>query len=267
VAHVLAVSPHLDDAVLSAGGYLAGRAALGDEVTVYTVFAGLAGPPFSTTALRIHQVWGLSDDPVGCRRAEDRAAVAALGGVAVHGEFLDVIYRRAADGRWLIDERRHLTRSTVDEHELRGRMAAAIAAQLARRPADRLLTCAAVGNHVDHRHTRDAALEAAGAACTPVWLWEDVPYAAAGLAAPPLPPGASTGPAVAEPVGAVAWAAKCAAVGRYASQHPMVFPAGGDFRETLRAHAVTRAAELGHDGPAEVFWPVCAGAGQWPVLS
>ena len=37
---VVAVSPHLDDAVFSAGGTLARLAAAGHEVTVVTVFTG-----------------------------------------------------------------------------------------------------------------------------------------------------------------------------------------------------------------------------------
>jgi LmbE family N-acetylglucosaminyl deacetylase len=246
------VSPHLDDAVLSAGGYLAARAARGDEVVVYTVFAGLAAPPYSATALRVHEQWGLADDPVGHRRAEDRAAVAALGALAVHGPFLDVMYRHDPAGGWLIDSRDRLTGSTVDEAALGREAVAAIAALLRDRPPDRLLTCAAVGGHVDHRRTRDAVL----AAGTAAWLWEDVPYAAAGLSAPPLPPGTVSGPALARPVDPAAWAAKCAAVRRYPSQHSMVFPGSGDYRVTLRAQAVRRAADLGHDGPVEVFWPV-----------
>ena len=251
MAYVLAVSPHLDDAVLSAGGYLAARAARGDEVVVYTVFAGPAGPPYSATAQRIHAQWGLADDPVGHRRAEDKLAVAALGAVAVHGPFLDVLYRRDPAGGWLIESRDRLTGSTVDEAGLARDAAAVIAALLRERSPDRLLTCAAVGGHVDHRRTRDAVL----AAGTPAWLWEDVPYGAAGLSAPPLPAAVVSGPARARPVDPAAWAAKCAAVGCYASQHSMVFPAG-DYRETLRAQAVRRAAEFGHGGPVEVFWSV-----------
>ena len=250
MAYVLAVSPHLDDAVLSAGGHLAARIARGDEVVVYTVFAGLAAPPYSATALRVHEQWGLAADPVGHRRAEDREAVAALGAVAVHGPFLDVLYRRDRAGGWLIESRDRLTGSTVDEPDLEREAAATIAALLRDRTPDLLLTCAAVGGHVDHLRTRDAVL----AAGTAAWLWEDMPYAAVGMSAPPLPPGTVSGPELARPVDPAAWTAKCAAVGCYRSQHSMVFPAGGDYRDTLRAHAEQRATDLGHDGPVEVFW-------------
>ena len=42
---MLAVSPHLDDAVFSAGGTLAGHALDGDDVTVVTCFTGNVARP------------------------------------------------------------------------------------------------------------------------------------------------------------------------------------------------------------------------------
>src|SRR4051794_28705960 len=100
---LLAISPHLNDAVLSVGGGLAQAAEHGAKVTVYTVFAGTAPPPYSGAAERMHSVWGFSpeDDASLHRRNEDVAALGHLGVAYRHGRFLDSIYRKRPDGRWL----------------------------------------------------------------------------------------------------------------------------------------------------------------------
>src|SRR6184192_1875253 len=104
-ARLLVISPHLDDAVQSVGAGLAQAAQDGAKVTVYTVFAGTASPPYSPAAERMHAVWGLSpdDDAPLHRRKEDVAALGHLGVAYRHGRFLDSIYRRLPDGRWLAD--------------------------------------------------------------------------------------------------------------------------------------------------------------------
>ncbi|MDA8391968.1 MAG: PIG-L family deacetylase [Actinomycetota bacterium] len=95
---VLAVSPHLDDAVLSAGATLAALVAAGRPVTVLTVFAGDPGPALSPVAERHHARCGLGVDAVERRRAEDRAALTRLGADPRHGALADAVYRRRADG-------------------------------------------------------------------------------------------------------------------------------------------------------------------------
>jgi LmbE family N-acetylglucosaminyl deacetylase len=57
VARILAISPHLDDAALSYGGRLAEAGAAGDEVIVYTVFAGSPREAPSEVAAYFHRSW------------------------------------------------------------------------------------------------------------------------------------------------------------------------------------------------------------------
>ena len=94
---VTVVSPHLDDAVLSCAGLIAGV----PGTTVVTVFAGV--PPardpatpaeFLPGSTSWDQASGFSqgDDVVGMRRAEDRAALAHLGAVPRWLDFLDSQY-------------------------------------------------------------------------------------------------------------------------------------------------------------------------------
>ena len=97
LAPVTVVSPHLDDAVLSCAGLIAGARG----TTVLTVFAGFppardaATPPeFLPGMTSWDQASGFAggDDVVGLRRAEDRAALAHLGAVPLWLDFLDSQY-------------------------------------------------------------------------------------------------------------------------------------------------------------------------------
>ena len=97
LAPVTVVSPHLDDAVLSCAGLIAGASA----TTVLTVFAGFPPARDGTTPAEFgpgttlwDQASGFAagDDVVGLRRGEDRAALAHLGAVPQWLDFLDSQY-------------------------------------------------------------------------------------------------------------------------------------------------------------------------------
>ncbi|MGH3869204.1 MAG: PIG-L deacetylase family protein [Pseudonocardiaceae bacterium] len=105
---VLAISPHLDDAALSAGATLTDFVARGADVNVFTLFAGAPPEPLSEVARAFHVKCGLSQDAsAGALRIdEDRAAMDQLGVRAHHCGFLDAIYRRAPDGHWLCEHDR-----------------------------------------------------------------------------------------------------------------------------------------------------------------
>jgi LmbE family N-acetylglucosaminyl deacetylase len=97
LAPLTVVSPHLDDAVLSCAGLIAGA----PGTTVVTVFAGFppardAGTPAEslpgTTSWDQASGFVEGDDVVGLRRAEDRAALAHLGASPYWLDFLDSQY-------------------------------------------------------------------------------------------------------------------------------------------------------------------------------
>jgi len=79
------LSPHLDDAVLSAWHVLSAQR----EVAVVTVFAGIPEPGFVTDLDRAH---GADESAawVRRRRRDDRAALALAGRTPVHLDLLDV---------------------------------------------------------------------------------------------------------------------------------------------------------------------------------
>ncbi len=100
------LSPHLDDAVLSAGGLIYEQAQAGLPVEIWTFMCGY--PPdaeVSPFAQLTHAHWGFSsaEETIRMRREEDKRAAALLGATPLHFDFLDCIYRRGADGRgaWL----------------------------------------------------------------------------------------------------------------------------------------------------------------------
>jgi LmbE family N-acetylglucosaminyl deacetylase len=248
---ILALSPHLDDAVVSAGAALHDFAAAGHEVVVHTVLAGLAEPPYSPLARGIHYLCRLRHDPVGERRREDVRAVHELGATAQHGDLLDAIYRHGGEG-WQFVEPASLTEPHT-EATLFAAVTRSVEEQLGWAP-DLVLTAAAIGGHVDHVLVRDAVLAACAGRVT-VRLWQDLPYAGGDGRMPPLPPGLSVRASEAAQMSADGWAAKCAAVAHYTSQTRVLWPDHGDCRVPLQAHA--RAAGNGA-GYAELFWPVRA---------
>ncbi|MCS7477853.1 PIG-L deacetylase family protein [Umezawaea endophytica] len=259
---LLAISPHLDDAVLSIGAGLAQAAQDGAEVTVYTVFAGTAPPPYSSAAERMHAVWGLSPDEDAplFRRKEDIAALDHLGLEHRHGRFLDSIYRRLPDGQWLAD---HLEggpkiainrRAPADDPDLVAEIGEDIRSVIEECRPTLLVTCAAVLDHPDNQATRDAALFAAREQNIPVRLWEDLPYAIFRPGAVELPPGFVLGPPEFSPATEELRVRKFDAVAFYASQLAMF--RGRDDNDTfgrLDAHARKTSADGGY---GETTWPV-----------
>jgi LmbE family N-acetylglucosaminyl deacetylase len=251
VAKLLAISPHLDDAVLSYGGRLAELSGAGHEVVVYTVFAGTPTPPYSPAALGFHSQWELAGDPVEPRRAEDRDALAVLGVTPRHGTHLDAIYRRDEQGGWLIDGIEPVDYEG-DEPALVADISATIGALIAEVRPDRMYSCAAMGNHVDHRRTRDAALDAAARDGVPLELWDDFPYVTWAPEIPALPAGYALAEPVAEALTPAGWEAWTTAVRRYESQLAMLEQDGTPLGQWYTEHCESQADRYGVAGVHEV---------------
>jgi LmbE family N-acetylglucosaminyl deacetylase len=259
VSRLLAISPHLDDAALSVGAGVAEAAQDGVKVTVYTVFAGTASPPYSAVAEEMHEVWGLSpeDDAPLYRRKEDAAALGHLGVDHRHGRFLDSIYRKSADGRWLTDR---VVGPTQDERrpgidpDLVAEIRDDIKAVIEELDPTLVVTCAAVGGNRDHVTARNAVLFAARDKNVPIRLWEDLPYALFGKArAVELPEGFKLGSPDFAPVGAQLRARKFEAVAKYPSQLGMLD--GPERNLFARLEEYSRKTSPRHEY-GETTWPV-----------
>ena len=166
MSHVVAISPHLDDAAFSVGGLLAARVRAGDRVTVVTCFTGnVAHPSGFALACQLDKGLPADIDYMALRRAEDLAACAVIGAEAVHLPLLEAPHRGYASAPELFAARR-------DDDVMLAPLTAQLAETIAALRPGLLLGPLAVGDHVDHWLVRDA-LVAIG---EPMLLWEDWPY-------------------------------------------------------------------------------------------
>ncbi|WP_211763869.1 PIG-L deacetylase family protein [Kutzneria sp. CA-103260] len=261
---ILAISSHLDDAVLSFGAGLAQAVRDGAKATVYTVFAGTAEPPYSPAAERMHTVWGLSpnEDASLHRRKEDIAALGHLGVAHHHGRFLDAIYRKSADGRWLADHVEGGQKLAMNNRpdagerdDLVAEIQGDIEAVIDECDPTLIVTCAGIGGHPDRAAARDAALFAARKKNVPIRLWEDLPYAIFQPGSVELPAGFRLGSPKFGSVGSDVWARKFQAVEHYPSQLTMLN--GRD--KNLFARLDDHARKASPQGQGETTWPVLRG--------
>lgn len=161
---VVAVSPHLDDAVFSAGAALAGLAADGWRVRVVTTFTRTVPDPTGfALACQTDKGLGPEVDYMALRRAEDVAAMEALGVDApVHLGFAEAPHRGYESGPELFagvhaDDDAAAALVPALDRELEG--------------ADVVLAPVGLGGHVDH------LVVIAALGDRPVVRWDDLPYA------------------------------------------------------------------------------------------
>ncbi len=164
------ISPHLDDAVLSAGGLIYNQTRAGMDVEIWTLLSGFPPGEISPFAQSLHAQWGIPDpsDLIRARRAEDLAAAEIVGAKAIHFDFLDCIYRRGKNGEWLYAE--IFVPPHEDEADLVAQIADSISARLT--PEDQLVCPLGIGAHVDHTLARRAV----EALPRPVLYYADIPY-------------------------------------------------------------------------------------------
>lgn len=170
---IVAVSPHLDDAAFSAGGFLAGAAARGAQVRVLTVFtATVPDPQGFALSCQTDKGYAPDIDYMAMRRAEDEAAMTALGVEAVHLGLSEAPHRGYHSAPALFgpvvpgDEATPELVAEVLEREL---TSGAV--------PDLVLGPRALGEHVDHRHVRDALAVVVRRRGLTAAQWDDLPYA------------------------------------------------------------------------------------------
>ena len=150
------LSPHLDDASLSAGGWIYEQTQAGIPVEIWTIMCGF--PPdneLSPYAQFMHNQWGMesAEAVVRGRRQEDINSAKILGATVQHFDFLDCIYRRDKDGNWLYDS------IFIDPLPQEDDFPKQIADEISKRlnPDDKLVCQFGIGKHVDHVIVRRAA--------------------------------------------------------------------------------------------------------------
>jgi LmbE family N-acetylglucosaminyl deacetylase len=146
---VLVISAHLDDAILGAGQFIAGR----PDCVVVTVLAG--DPPSRTILTSYDASTGFKSaaEAMDARRAEDLEAMSVLQAEARHMDSVDSQYGGKLKPAAVVKQLGEL----IDE-------------------LDPEFVLAPLGLvHPDHEAVREAALEAMGDRETPLWLYEDLP--------------------------------------------------------------------------------------------
>jgi LmbE family N-acetylglucosaminyl deacetylase len=150
------LSPHLDDAVFSAGGLVYEKVRAGLQVEIWTIVCGFPPPgELPPLAQELHAQWGTgtAEQTVRLRREEDVRAAGYLGATTLHMDLPDCIYRRGPDGEALYKD------IFVQPHPYEANLPAEIAETLSGliQQDDQLVCQLAIGGHVDHILVRQAA--------------------------------------------------------------------------------------------------------------
>lgn len=267
-ATILAVSPHLDDAIFSAGGTLSKWASAGHRVIIATVFTqSVADPAGFALACQTDKGIAPGADYMALRRAEDAAACARLGAEPVWIDLPEAPHRGYNSAPELFADLRASDGDTWQT--VRDRLAPLIAEH---RPS-LLLSCQGLGDHVDHRVVIRAVRALSEQSGIPAAWWPDLPYAIRQPAGD-APKRREAHAVALSPSDLRAKLDSCAA---YASQLPYQFArdlppsdtrsAADAMRDLIGAFADAEGARFGAGGPAETLEASNDAVAQIMVLS
>ena len=231
---LLALSPHLDDAVFSAGGALAARADAGWQVVVATLFTGnVAEPTGFALACQLDKGLGPEIDYMAVRRAEDETACSVLGLHPVHLPLLEAPHRGYERASELFEPPHADDPASLE-------LARTLGALLETHAPDELWAPRALGGHVDHVLVHRAAR--AAASDVRLRWWTDWPYA--DRTAPADPEAATVAGLVweDEPLSSATQSRKADACAAYVSQLGFQFGGEAAMRARLSVRGVERYA-------------------------
>ncbi len=165
----LALSPHLDDAVFSAGGTLARLARDGWRVVVATIFtASVPEPSGFALACQVDKGLDAATDYMALRRAEDARACREIGATAVWLPFREAPHRGYRSAAALFNGP-HADDTVADA------LGPALRVLLDTWKPALVLAPQAIGGHVDHLALVHALR--ATEPVLPILWWRDYPYA------------------------------------------------------------------------------------------
>ncbi len=173
---VLALSPHLDDAVFSVGALLAQLVGRGEAVTIATVFtASVAGPDGFALACQTDKGFGAEVDYMALRRAEDVEACRIIGAEVEHWGFAEAPHRGYPSAAALFTG----IREGGEEAGVVSQIAERLTQVLTKVQISSVLYPICAGNHVDHLVVSRAVDILKEAWPNVRWLqWYDQPYVA-----------------------------------------------------------------------------------------
>ncbi|WP_223068412.1 PIG-L deacetylase family protein [Paenibacillus caui] len=155
--HVLFISAHLDDAILSCGDYIDALIHNHYRVTIATVFTGM-GTNLSMLARILHKKFGLGMDTMDVRRQEDIHAARALGASVLHLNLLECIYRKNKDGSPVYNKLNELFNTDWrTEHQVMEEIVSVLSSQIQFENYSGVYVPLGIGRHIDHCLVRKSA--------------------------------------------------------------------------------------------------------------
>ncbi|MFN8529182.1 MAG: PIG-L family deacetylase [Anaerolineae bacterium] len=258
----LFISPHLDDAILSAGATMAALVRRGELVFIVTTMAG--EPPLSlpTTPMieMVRQRWAAGRDQIRARRIEDARAAAQLGAKVYQLPLYEAVFRTAKDG-----EGKRIVLYAGDNsvyeaiHPSDDASASLLELKCPRADVTHVYAPLCLDTHVDHRIATNWALAITrGGTSTPLWLYEEYPAAAlrkeAQMRQAQQPYRSNKPPytldAITQPSDPQDLEAKCAALCFYQSHVKVLWSDMDAMRSAVRSFMWL----AGGGSPAERFW-------------
>ena len=173
---ILCLSPHLDDAVFSAGAFVAESTAAGEAVLIATIFTATVPEP-TGFALRCQtdKGYGPEVDYMALRRAEDVEACGIVGAEVEHWGFAEAPHRGYASAVELFAG----VHDTAAEHYLVTALAERIEASVGTHRPSEVWYPAGAGDHVDHLVLIRAVDRMRASWPEVAWgQWYDQPYVA-----------------------------------------------------------------------------------------
>jgi LmbE family N-acetylglucosaminyl deacetylase len=247
----LFVSPHLDDAVLSCGGFIHQLRQQGESSVILTVMAGDPPDPLPDTPLvwGLHARWEVGENPVAVRRAEDQTAARILGAQAAFLSIPDCIYR-TADGVALYPNGDDDIFGPIHPDDpARSALEATESAYFDQNAV--LYAPLGIGCHVDHQLVREWILERSAGRTVTTRFYEDYPYcedeSATRQALDHFP--IALEPELI-PLAREDFTAKCTAIAAYHSQISTFWGSLDEMRDRIRQHLL----KTGDGRLAERYW-------------
>lgn len=258
----LYLSPHLDDAILSAGGLVRRQVSAGHRVVIasFCTADNLPEMPLSPLATCVHEKWGAPRMPFAERRSEDVRACNMLGAEWRHLGLPDAIYRRGLSEPGCYETFENL----FDEipswdarlQEIIATEIQSLVTELA--PAD-IWGPLGIGNNVDHRQLLYGLWRSRDRISAPIWLYEEQPYATGRyptITHDPIDRAIRSCPFILKSeIHEIEFEAKRAAIMCYASQLSELF--GKDLAGLAELETYSRSL-LPKARPAERIWRHCA---------
>lgn len=182
---IVFVSPHFDDAVFSAGGFMTELAKNGNKIIVVNVFTscGDAKNSFSAKQYLRKCNYISAHELYKQRTVEDAAVLSMLGVKSINLGLVDALWRKKAAPKLKGIAEIELLYPTYRIHVSRGKIhkddasvqvvTSELKKIIARNKVNMVVGPRGIGNHVDHIVTREAILNTG---FKNILFWDDYPY-------------------------------------------------------------------------------------------